>query len=197
MHRGDAVGDLAENLQAKAFTHQGEIYLPPSAGPMGSPTARSLIAHELTHVAQQRAFGSHLPQEHTAHGQNLERQAASAEHQGDLPLALPHPGQAASAAAPEKSEDIATAQRKPSGGSSGSSFETTTISFPSGVQRAKADGDRPAPSVGVAREAPAEAKKSDSELEELASQLYARISRRLRRELLVDRERAGVMVDLR
>ena len=38
---------------------------------------------------------------------------------------------------------------------------------------------------------------SDAELEELAGQLYGRISRRLRRELLVDRERAGVMVDLR
>jgi hypothetical protein len=39
-------------------------------------------------------------------------------------------------------------------------------------------------------------KPTERELEELARQLYARIGRRLRRELLVDRERAGMAMDL-
>jgi len=43
---------------------------------------------------------------------------------------------------------------------------------------------------------PGNGRKTETELEELAGQLYGRISRRLRRELLVDRERAGLMVDL-
>jgi hypothetical protein len=37
---------------------------------------------------------------------------------------------------------------------------------------------------------------SEPELEDLAHKLYARIGRRLRRELLVDRERAGLAIDL-
>lgn len=199
VHRGEAVGELAESLQAKAFTHQGEIYLPPSAGPMGSPAARSLIAHELTHVAQQRVYGSRLPQEHSAHGQHLERQAASAEHHRDLPLVMP-PSLNSASAGEDHEPDTANAQRKPASGPSGPSVETTTITFPAGVQRAKSDGDRPVQARGTSdqpTESPKESWKSESELEELAGQLYSRISRRLRRELMVDRERAGLMVDLR
>jgi hypothetical protein len=37
---------------------------------------------------------------------------------------------------------------------------------------------------------------SEQELEELAGQLYSRIGRRLRREILVDRERSGLALDL-
>jgi hypothetical protein len=37
---------------------------------------------------------------------------------------------------------------------------------------------------------------SEEELEDLAHQLYGRIGRRLRRELLVDRERIGLALDL-
>jgi hypothetical protein len=62
-----------------------------------------------------------------------------------------------------------------------------------GVQRAPA---RQQP--GEARRQGAEDKPepSDRELEDLAQKLYARIGRQLRRELLVDRERAGMAVDL-
>ena len=194
VHRGTVASEMAETLDAKAFTHQGEIYLPPSAGPMGSPTARSLIAHEMTHVAQQRAYGSRLPQEHTSHGQDLEQKAAAAERHPDLPLAQP-PARATEPTE-HKAEDMAAAQRKPSDGPRSSSVvESTTINFPTRVQRAPDDkgSDRAALNRDAAN---GNGKKSETELEELAGQLYTRISRRLRRELLVDRERAGLMVDL-
>ena len=38
---------------------------------------------------------------------------------------------------------------------------------------------------------------TEQELDDLAHQLYSRIGSRLRRELLVDRERAGFAIDLR
>jgi hypothetical protein len=38
---------------------------------------------------------------------------------------------------------------------------------------------------------------SDKELDDLARQLYERLRSRLRLELLVDRERAGLITDLR
>jgi len=38
---------------------------------------------------------------------------------------------------------------------------------------------------------------SDKELDDLARQLYERLRSRLRHELLVDRERAGLITDLR
>ncbi|MGI8928506.1 MAG: eCIS core domain-containing protein [Candidatus Limnocylindrales bacterium] len=194
VHRGTLASELAESLDAKAFTHQGEIYLPSSAGPMGSVAARSLIAHEMTHVAQQRAYGSRLPQEHTSHGQELERTAAAAEHHPELPLAQPpaRPTQTEES----RPDDMAAAQRKPADGARASSsvVETTTVNFP-GVQRAREDKGAEKPrSSGTATDS--SGKKSETELEELAGQLYGRISRRLRRELLVDRERAGLMVDL-
>lgn len=193
VHRGSVAAELSESLDAKAFTHQGEIYLPQSAGPMGSPTARSLIAHELTHVAQQRAYGSRLPQEHTAHGQELEAKAAAAERHPELPLAQPASRPASSESA--SAEVAATAQRKPAAASRepASTVETTTINFAGHAQRASADK---APKSARSTIAASDGKKSETELEELAGQLYTRISRRLRRELLVDRERAGLMVDL-
>ena len=158
---------------------------------MGSVAARSLIAHEMTHVAQQRAYGSRLPQEHTSHGQELERNAAAAERHPELPLAQPARSTQTEESRPD---DMVSAQRKPDGARASSMVETTTVNFP-GVQRAREDKGAEKPrSSGTATDS--SGKKSETELEELAGQLYGRISRRLRRELLVDRERAGLMVDL-
>jgi hypothetical protein len=181
---------MADSLQARAFTHEGEIYLPSSAGPMGSTTARRLIAHEMTHVAQQREYGRGLPSETSSRGQELERLAVAAEQRLEMPLAQqPHGSDQGS----QQEAELSGAQRKPSGSAGHSGMETTTISLPGSVQRAVM-GDKPAQPVTDV--APPKA-RTDTELEELATQLYGRISRRLRRELLVDRERAGVMVDLR
>ena len=54
--------------------------------------------------------------------------------------------------------------------------------------------DSPAISAGFPGPAPA---RSDQELDALAHELYDRLRSRLRMELLVDRERAGLVTDLR
>lgn len=193
VHRGTGASEMAESLDAKAFTHQGEIYLPASHGPIGSPGARSLLAHELTHVAQQRAFGSRLPQEHTSHGQELESHAAAAERHPDMPLA--QPPHRSTESSPTDAADLGAAQRSPVGTSRPNNdiVDSITINPVSNVQRASSDRSRK--SARKTSDA-TDGKKSEIELEELAGQLYTRISRRLRQELRVDRERAGLMVDL-
>ena len=191
VHRGAAANELAESLQARAFTHEGDIYLPSSAGPLGSTTARRLVAHEMTHVAQQRTFGRNLPEESSSRGQELERLAVAAEQRLDLPLAQ---SQGIESHA-DQHESLDGAQRKPATAAAHPHVETTTINLPASVQRAPDAGDTSGP--GTPGSPKSARPQSDADLEELAGQLYGRISRRLRRELLVDRERAGVMVDLR
>src|SRR5207249_3884295 len=79
IHRGSEASQLAGALEARAFTHGGDVYLPQSHGPLGGSRAGSLLAHELTHVAQQRKLGSSLPTEDTPAGRSLEAQAVAAE----------------------------------------------------------------------------------------------------------------------
>jgi hypothetical protein len=78
--RGPEVDRTASDIQARAYTDEATIHLPSSAGPIDAPEARSLLAHELTHVAQQRELGSSRPPEHTGAGQQLEHEARTAEH---------------------------------------------------------------------------------------------------------------------
>ena len=88
VHRGSEASQLAESFDARAFTHEGQIYLPQSHGPLSGTKARSLLAHEITHVTQQRRLGSGLPSEDSPHGQQLEAQAVAAESGTRLPLAV-------------------------------------------------------------------------------------------------------------
>jgi hypothetical protein len=64
------------------------------------------------------------------------------------------------------------------------------------VQLAEADAAAPSGGGGGAAAGAAGA-HSDRELDDLAHQLYDRLRSRLRMELLIDRERAGVITDLR
>ena len=84
-------GPVAQRMQARAFTHDGEIHVPAAQGDLGSGIGRSLVAHELTHVAQQRTLGDARPDESTPGGQALERQAQVVEHAalGGIPDARP------------------------------------------------------------------------------------------------------------
>jgi hypothetical protein len=193
IHRDRHASDLSTALDARSFTHGGEIFLPASHGPLTSGTGMALLAHELTHVTQQRRLGSSLPPEHSANGRTLEAEAVAAERSPDLPLATAGHGTATAAA---------------TSGPSGTSADlmgsvSATESNGSGPQRAPAQG-------GAARSAGASSRTqtggassgssghthSEQELEVLAHQLYHRIGRHLRRELLVDRERIGFALDL-
>jgi hypothetical protein len=65
------------------------------------------------------------------------------------------------------------------------------------VQLAEADAGAPTGGGDGAAAAGAAGAHSDRELDDLAHQLYDRLRSRLRMELLIDRERAGLITDLR
>ncbi|HLX34138.1 MAG TPA: DUF4157 domain-containing protein [Candidatus Limnocylindrales bacterium] len=197
VHRGEDASELSSAFQARSFTHQGEIYLPSSHGSLSSGPARSLLAHELTHVVQQRRLGLSLPSESSRPGQALEAEAVAAERGSSLPLAMPpQPG---SKAEPSTLQPGALPQRAPEvpGAVAGAALPAAgnmTVHLATEVQRAptRTGGGAVTPGSGSA----ARPKPTERELEDLARQLYARIGRRLRRDLLVDRERAGMAMDL-
>ncbi|WP_422753517.1 eCIS core domain-containing protein [Micromonospora sp. WMMD708] len=78
--RGAAATEVVQQAGARAATRGGEVLLPASAGPLDAPPARALLAHELAHVVQQRAFGATPPAESTVTGRDLEARALAAEH---------------------------------------------------------------------------------------------------------------------
>jgi uncharacterized protein DUF4157 len=94
VRRGSVVSDQARHLGARAFTRGGEVYLPDEEGHLGSPGARSLLAHELVHAAQQHLLGDTLPAEESAEGRALEDLAVTAERwalgESAPPVALVH-----------------------------------------------------------------------------------------------------------
>jgi Domain of unknown function (DUF4157) len=91
VHRGPEVSVEARALGARAFTRGGEVFLPAEAGPLDTPKARGLLAHELVHAVQQRTLGTTLPAAHTPAGLALEAEAVAAEsaHAGQAPLVHP------------------------------------------------------------------------------------------------------------
>ncbi len=185
VHRDDGAARLSKSLDARSFTHGGDIYLPASHGPLSSGKGRSLLAHELTHVTQQRRLGSSLPEEHTPHGKALEAEAVAAERGADMPLAAPPALPQGKAATPPPAAAADLSTPAPIHASSGGPAASTT----GPAQRAPSNNG--GEDAGNGRRT-----HSEQELEDLAGQLYARIGRQLRRELLVDRERAGFAMDL-
>jgi hypothetical protein len=54
LHTDALAGALARSVQARAFTTGADIYFASGEYAPQTPSGRELIAHELTHVAQQR-----------------------------------------------------------------------------------------------------------------------------------------------
>ncbi|HUG48095.1 MAG TPA: DUF4157 domain-containing protein [Candidatus Limnocylindria bacterium] len=195
VHRGGEASQAASAFQARAFTHGGEVFLPARHGPLNSGTARSLLAHELVHVAQQRSLGGELPAEDSPHGHALEAQARAAE-MGETPLVL--------AAATRAGRETETAtgdgvMRSPQpeafDGQAQDEPQSTGTTETAVVQLSTIQRAAEAPSAAAPAPSAAGTTRSEQELEELARQLYGRIHLRLRRELMVDRERAGLVFD--
>ena len=88
IRRDREVSDIASRIGARAFTRQGEVFLPMEAGPLDAPETRAVLAHELTHVVQHRVYGSSLPRPSSAEGQRLEAEAHAVERfvRGDDPV---------------------------------------------------------------------------------------------------------------
>jgi hypothetical protein len=75
---------------------------------------------------------------------------------------------------------------------------STTPPTPSPVQRAQAEPVASAPTTQSERaEAASPGGQPPQDLDELAGRLYERIRHRLKAELRLDRERAGLLTDLR
>ena len=74
--RGPAVDSRAKSISAEAYTENGQVHIPGKAS-LDSRANQVLLAHEVTHLVQQRAGA--LPLEHTSGGQQLEAQALQAE----------------------------------------------------------------------------------------------------------------------
>ncbi|HEY5488526.1 MAG TPA: DUF4157 domain-containing protein, partial [Candidatus Limnocylindrales bacterium] len=174
IHRGPEASDLAGELDARAFTHGGDIYLPASHGPLSGQKAQSLLAHEMTHVSQQRRFGSSLPAEESTLGQQLEAQAVAAEH-GELPLASP----------PERRQD----------GPPPESVGPLTSPIDNVPATSIATNSTAAPQ----RAPQAQFKDPDdafrAQLDSNEEYLFGHFERRLRRQLISERERGGTLID--
>jgi hypothetical protein len=95
IHRTPETSTTAKQLSARAYTTGGEVHVPTEHGPLDREPGRSLIAHELVHVAQQRKIGpTSIPREDSSEGKELETHAQSVERMvasdQPLPLARPH-----------------------------------------------------------------------------------------------------------
>ncbi len=93
VRRGPEVTAEARSIGARAFTRGGEVFMPVEEGSLSGTRARGVLAHELTHVAQQRRFGSTLPAADSPHGRRLELAAQIAEryYRGDQDAPPPGP----------------------------------------------------------------------------------------------------------
>ena len=89
VHRDTETGEAARQLSAKAFTAGGEVFLPDWHGSTSGGEARTILTHELTHVAQQRRLGSALPDEASSAGTELESEARAVARQGPAVPARP------------------------------------------------------------------------------------------------------------
>ncbi len=69
----------ARQLHARGFTSPTTVVIPQHVGTLDAGPGEALLAHELTHVAQQARLGPNLPLEHTPAGRMLEAEALSAE----------------------------------------------------------------------------------------------------------------------
>lgn len=260
VRRGRAVARQAARLDAAAFSRDGVVYLPDAAGSLNQAGAEALLAHELTHVAQQRMLGSALPSEASPEGRALEEQALATQQwflggTGAVPpLALLSGAGAAQPARPPVMRHLHLAPAESASESSATSSASSSAS-PSaepGVQRQPVDTAAPVVtgSEGLAGvgwigspSRPADYPVSDAanmteeagvpeviseaiadtqagiaqlrmhigeladqrlldmdnpvELDELATRIYGRLRSKLRLELIVDRERAGLLTDFR
>jgi hypothetical protein len=89
VHRGDDTDQAARQLQAKAFAVGGEVHLPSRHGSTESGDGKAILAHELTHIAQQQRLGSSLPSEDSPEGQRLETEAREVAGAVSQPQRLP------------------------------------------------------------------------------------------------------------
>jgi hypothetical protein len=228
--RGPLAGQRARELGARAFTRHGEVVLPLEAGPVERPQTRALLAHELTHAAQQRALGPNLPAEDSAAGAMLEQQARDVERRilgsqppnagpQDLRQPWPPPAepsvQAPSSPASVQRQTEEPALTSPAVGNAFDPFALLPqppVTEPPARPADVVAGQPPPALIAPGHDddfGPARARlltiagqrlldlDDSAAIGSLADGIYRRVLARLRRELLVDRERSGLLSDFR
>ncbi len=234
VNRGPDAGSRAGAVGARAFATEREIVLPAEAGPIERPQTRALLAHELTHIAQQRQFGPSLPPEDSAAGAALEGAAVAVErrllghehseygHSGAVPqqplfhapprMAASSPLELASAPVQRQTEHQPTAEvagnafdpfgllpQYASQAGPDVAYDYVPIQGPAGPDIAPLDAafdPMRARMIEIAEQRLLDLDDSIA-VGELADSIYSRIRARLRHELLVDRERSGLLSDFR
>lgn len=175
--RDEESGNAAAQLDARAFTADGEIHMPPGHGSANDRRATALLAHELTHVAQQRRTAFGVPSEGSPQGRRLEAEALAVERsvmRHGVTMTRPRPAATTPVTGARDHRAAATASRvRP------------------GVQRAEDN----VTAVGGVNDEAGDRGFEHVDLDELARRLYGRLRRELRDELLLDRERAGLAVE--
>jgi hypothetical protein len=184
----------------RGMTSDGRMAIPASAGPLDRGEGRAVLAHELVHLQQQRSLGVAMPPAGSESAHRLEAAARTAEAHAswqDLSLARP--------LGRSMSDPGSVAVARPVGAVTAPTLHTT-------LQLAEGDPPPPAPdstgitaAAGSAAQAGAAAagatglatQLSDRDMDEMLRKLYPRLRRHLSSELLVARERAGVLADLR
>lgn len=153
----------------------------------GVPT-RSLLSPELSHLSPQPRYGPTLPERAVAVGRRLQVQTESQPLTGraaELPLAPLQ--RAAAQAVPEAMEP-----------GSGPTVDVVQRLGPGAASAvASAPTQRPSPAEVGSGSLLAGHTAPGTDIDELAGKLYDKIRTRLKSELLVDRERAGFLTDLR
>jgi hypothetical protein len=78
IHKDAEAGELARSVSANAFTTGADVYFGHEQFKPDSPEGKELIAHELTHVVQQRGAPTTGPMRVSQPGEPLEREAEQA-----------------------------------------------------------------------------------------------------------------------
>ncbi len=212
VHRGRSVSRQAAALGARAFARGGDVFLPGSAGSLTARPVRALLAHELAHAVQQRVLGAAQPSPESADGRELEDAALAVEDwvagHGSAPGSLVHrpAGAAAPGALPADVTQLSGAaepdDRPPSSWTLGGGFGAGLAATAEPEQQAGAvaaafqqiaDLRESVAGLRARQDAPAEPHTLD--LGEVAGRLYEYVRTRLRAELIIDRERAGLLAD--
>jgi len=182
---------FAEPLGPEPLAPRDDTRAPSSNGSFGSVPTRSLLSPGLTPLSitplsPQARYGPTLPDRAVALGRRLQVQAQSEPLVGraaGLPLAPV-----------QRAAPPAAAEPLEAGG--GSTLDVGERQWPDSLSSvassAPTQGSSPAEgSVFASHTAP------ETDMDELAGKLYDKIRTRLKSELLVDRERAGFLTDLR
>jgi len=221
VHEGDSADAETRSVNAEAFTRNGEIFLAGDA-PLTSERGQQLLAHELSHVVQQRGGATAMPDESTGVGRDMEQEAVRAERAMESAAEAPalhhrpNPAVAAPAVQPHVPEGIQRAPREEprqegsdfTGDSAPAltpgSHETADFTDASWRSRAKEAMQQPwATSLYSLFEIDTSATPfmtdetndmSDEELYRLAHRMYPITCDRLRAEMLHERERRGRMM---